>query len=248
VTDEKVLVENKLPGILSLLGQSFSIYRKYFSIFYSYSAWLLVPLVISLLAFISFEKDVADLVDFIFNILVYSLLVTWLSIVFISLVPHLKKDRKINAASFGVDAWYLLIPFLIVGLVVGLVNLLGFVLLIVPGLIFSTWLAFSGIIVVLEKAQLSEAMKKSRSLVQGRTLAVFYRIYGGLFIIASFYLFTLIGADVIQATLSGADIQTALLSQPSILNETIYRLIEILVLPLVFIYQTLLYLELRKKA
>jgi hypothetical protein len=248
MSDEKDLQVKKLPGILSLLGQSFSIYRKYFSTFYSYSAWLLVPLVVSLLAFISFEKDLANLIDFIFNILIYSLLVTWLSIVFISLVPHLKKDRKINAASFGIDAWYLLIPFLIVGLVVSLINLLGFVLLIIPGLIFSTWLAFSGILVVLEKAQLSEAMKKSKAMVQGRTFAVFYRLYGGMFIIASMYLFTLIGADIIQALISGSDLQTALLSQPSILNETIYRLIEILVLPLVFIYQTLLYLELRKKA
>ena len=67
----------------------------------------------------------------------------------------------------------------------GVIIALGFLLLVIPGIIFSIWFSFSGIEVVLNKAGVGEALKKSKSLVKGR----FWPVAGRLFVFGLFALF-----------------------------------------------------------
>lgn len=53
---------------------------------------------------------------------------------------------------------------------------IGFLLLIVPGIILTVWFSFSTFVLVLERGGVVESLKKSREYVRGRWWAVFGRI------------------------------------------------------------------------
>lgn len=60
-------------------------------------------------------------------------------------------------------------------LVSGVVVLLGYVLLIIPGIIFTVWFAFTHLIAILENESPIESMKKSKALSQGNFLPILGR-------------------------------------------------------------------------
>ena len=50
------------------------------------------------------------------------------------------------------------------------------ILLVIPGIIFAVWYSFTTMVVVLEGLRGSDAMRKSKSYVQGRWWGVFGRV------------------------------------------------------------------------
>jgi len=58
---------------------------------------------------------------------------------------------------------------------VGIVTMIGFALLIIPGIIFSVWFAFSYYVLLFEGKTGIDAMKASKAYVKGRWWAVFGR-------------------------------------------------------------------------
>ena len=81
------------------------------------------------------------------------------------------KPITVGAAySFGLArVWSILLVSILVGLIVGL----GFVLLIIPGFIFLTWLAVSMPALVIEDRRGTKALSRSWELVRGRSWPVF---------------------------------------------------------------------------
>jgi hypothetical protein len=72
-------------------------------------------------------------------------------------------------------------PYFNASLAAGLITALGFILLIIPGIIFLVWYAFAGLITITENLSYGKALKQSKALVKGRWWAVFGRIFfGGL--------------------------------------------------------------------
>lgn len=65
---------------------------------------------------------------------------------------------------------------LLVSVLYAIAVLGGFLLLIVPGIIFMTWFCFSIFIVVIENERGVRALKKSKALVRGRTFAILLRV------------------------------------------------------------------------
>lgn len=63
--------------------------------------------------------------------------------------------------------------FFFTNLLAGLIIMIGFILLIVPGIIFALWFSQSAYIVICEKVYYTEALKKSKSYVSGRLWEVF---------------------------------------------------------------------------
>jgi len=59
------------------------------------------------------------------------------------------------------------LPFAATAVLVGIVTILGFVLLIIPGVIFIIWFYFSQYIAVVEKSGPIASMKRSKELVKG---------------------------------------------------------------------------------
>jgi hypothetical protein len=67
----------------------------------------------------------------------------------------------------------LFLPYLWVSFLTSIIALFGFVLLIVPGVIFAIWYSFSVIALVLEDKHGMEALRRSKELVKGRVIEVF---------------------------------------------------------------------------
>lgn len=84
-----------------------------------------------------------------------------------------------TAYKFGLEQLW---SYLWVSILVGLTILVGFVLFIIPGIIFVIWYSFSYFTLVLEGKRGTEAMKASRAYVKGRWWAVFGRMFA-LFIV-----------------------------------------------------------------
>jgi hypothetical protein len=104
-------------------------------------------------------------------------------------------------------AWKNLWKFFLVTALVFLATFGGFILLIIPGVIFGIWFYFANFIFIDQGTGITASMGKSRQLVKGKFWAVFWRILiFDIFLIAaqavvSFIPFG-IGADLL--TLTGA--------------------------------------------
>ena len=61
-------------------------------------------------------------------------------------------------------------------IVMSVLLFLGFLILIIPGIILSVWFAFSTFVLVVERAGIIDSIKKSREYVRGHWWAVFGRI------------------------------------------------------------------------
>lgn len=66
-------------------------------------------------------------------------------------------------------------PLLVIGLLTGLIILGGFILLIIPGIIFAIWYSLAPIILIDEGTKGWSALKRSRDLVKGHGIDVFLR-------------------------------------------------------------------------
>lgn len=67
------------------------------------------------------------------------------------------------------------VPYVVVAILVGLVTMVGFILLIIPGILFAVWFSFTYYMVLLEEKRGTDAMKASRELVRGHWWGVFGR-------------------------------------------------------------------------
>lgn len=76
-------------------------------------------------------------------------------------------------------------PYVWLGLLVAVVTVLGFIALIIPGIIFMVWFAFSYFVLIFEDKHGTEAMKASKAYVKGKWWAVFGR-YAFLVLIGIF--------------------------------------------------------------
>jgi hypothetical protein len=95
------------------------------------------------------------------------------------------KEKFDIRATFS-KALRLLPRFFAVSILVGLAVGVGFVLLIIPGIIFATWFSMSMFVLVNENIGIIESMKRSKALVKGK----FWPVAGKL---AIFMLFTIVG-------------------------------------------------------
>lgn len=66
--------------------------------------------------------------------------------------------------------------YLLLTIVVSFVTFVGFLLLIIPGIIIFVWLAFCYYILIIENAGVIDSMKESKKLVTGKWFAVFGRL------------------------------------------------------------------------
>lgn len=80
----------------------------------------------------------------------------------------------------AIDAYKQSAPFFFrylgMSILMSMILFVGFLLLIVPGVIMSIWFAFSSFVLVLEREGVVESLKKSREYVRGRWLPVFGRV------------------------------------------------------------------------
>ncbi len=122
--------------------------------------------------------DTSHLVLYIFIITAIALLLifiqTYAQIAIYQTALDDGKQRNVWAA-YDLAKPFLL-PSFKTAILSGLVVVIGFLLLIVPGIFFSIWFAFSAIMVITSNVSGIDAMKKSRELVRGLEWKVFGRL------------------------------------------------------------------------
>ncbi|TSC85405.1 MAG: hypothetical protein G01um101416_873 [Microgenomates group bacterium Gr01-1014_16] len=95
------------------------------------------------------------------------------------------------------QGWKIVGKVLVTGLLTGLAVAGGFLLLIIPGFIFSYWFAFTNQIVVIENLSGTAALSRSKQLVKGRFWkTVWYLLFPTAIIIAYFFVTSAVTAAI----------------------------------------------------
>lgn len=155
------------------------------------------------------------------------------------------ETEKINFAAINQRAWSILLTLFIAQLLIMLAAALGFILLIIPGLIIWTWTAFASQEIVLNARSLWEAFKVSRSYTKGRLWPILGRLIVGngllsLAMVTVFAVYVLLGS---QGHLNAAI--TSLNTLPT-WTQVGTDILALPFIPPLIIFQLLLYVEVKK--
>lgn len=237
----------KDDSVFGILRATVRLLRTRAADFYGYAAWLLFPLLIFVVANASGAQG-ETVLSAIGNIS-FALLATWVTATTIITTAFYAIHTKHEADPRHVSshAWKLIVPLLVVQIIVGVIQLAGLILFIVPGIIALAFFAFSTQEVVLNNRRHFRALAASRELARGRLMFVMSRWFGIVFT----FLLLLFGLTAIILTVSGAAMGTDALAgiaeQPPLWLDMLLSVIQIALFPPFVIAQTLLYLRLEKE-
>lgn len=100
----------------------------------------------------------------------------WISAAGIKAVAEVVGGTQASLREVFGFAWKKLWIFSLLSIVVGIITGLGFLLLIIPGILFLVWFRFSSFEIMTKEVGVGEAMGNSKKLVSGRFWPVFGRI------------------------------------------------------------------------
>lgn len=238
-----------LISIKDLIKKSYELYAKNAQLFFIYAAIVSAPSVaLSILVTILraiFNLQTVSLLTSLYAILFLILGVIsyffslWFSIAFIRVVSDKYNERAIEPIKkVIVDTKKFIIPTFIVSVLTGLAVLGGLILLIIPGIIFTVWFAFSFYAVVLDGKDETEAMRESKKLVEGRWFEVFIKLFvpSLLFLIIS---------GILQSPFSFMIANTKSVFVGNMIN-ILSSIVSIMLAPFLVASQAILYNELKK--
>lgn len=160
-------------SVSELFKQSWQLYMERFSALVGIFA---VPTVLSFILELVLSQDVPAGLDItlrMINILVMILFV-WSQGASLLAIKSGGTSKVLDYYKQSKDKVW---PLVFSGILISVIVVLGLVLLIVPGLIFSVWLMFSMFFIVYEDKKIIESIKASKELVKGRTFTVFLRMF-----------------------------------------------------------------------
>jgi len=166
----------KQLGLGGILDQAFSLIRNHFSLLFGIVAVTIVPLQI-IIGFLTNHMQetiraggdvqpllILQMVLTIFVALPLSILVN-AAVIFAVASVYLSRPTTIGA-SFG-HALKRLLPLIGTTILTGLAIMGGFILLIIPGILFAFWFSLSQHVTVLENIAGSAALTRSKALMKG---------------------------------------------------------------------------------
>jgi hypothetical protein len=121
-------------------------------------------------------------------------------------------------------------------ILLGILVMIAFLLLIIPGIIVSVWLAFAGMALVFENKGIIESLKRSKALVSGKWFAVAWRL---LVLIFVSILFSLVISALLLILSTFVNYQIV---------YSISTILNLLMTPIVIAYTYLLYRDLSAEA
>ncbi len=180
----------ELPGVFALLSQTWAIYKERMWTFVGIG--ILPALIITALlatfggGLILLEDKIKSL-DFTPSVIapiILSIIVLVIITIIIKLCEQaaLMYAIKDNQEQIGIiEAYKRGLPkigsLFWISFLTGIILLIGFILLIIPGIIFAVWFAFAGFILISEDIKGMDALKKSKEYVKGRFGSVLWHIF-----------------------------------------------------------------------
>jgi len=238
-----------LISAIDLIKRGLDLYKKNAALFITYALLISAPsIVISLLRdtlMAVFHWRAASFVTLLYGFVFFILSITahlaslWFMIALIKVTATRyegKEVTKIKEMIMSVKP--LLLPAIVASILSGLAIFGGLLLLIIPGIIFSVWFAFTLYSVVLDGQKDTAALRFSKNLVAGRWWGVFWRI-----LLPS--IFFLIISWLLQTPFEyiGKYSDSTIMVYLSLLVSTI---VTIALGPFLASTQTILYMELKK--
>ncbi len=237
--------KSSLPGVNDLLKSSYKFLATppNFSVLLGFAGWLLIPVLTSLAS--SFlDPQVGEIVDLLSGITLFALSLWATAAITIVVTSTIRPDLAPKDAATSVSelAWRRAPTLLWVGLLVGVLQMFGFLLLIVPGIIFTVWFAFAETEAILTGVGTFSALEQSRERVKGHFFPVLWRMF------AFSFLLTLTVSLILWPilALSGITDPMTIITTPPAWINALLSIIEILFMPLILTYELLLYFSLRK--
>ena len=193
------LVGGRQTNVIVLLGDAWSIYKQRLGTFLGV---MIIPTLITVILGAVLTSSGFLSFSFLFSgqVVAGTGLLFFLAILFVIIIfiiqiwsqialLYVIKDREEN---IGVreayrSGWRKIFSYLWVVLLVGLVVLGGFLLLIVPAIIFAVWFSLANFVLIAEDIKGVKALRKSKEYVKGKWGGVFWRFLfiGALSVILS---------------------------------------------------------------
>lgn len=244
-----------LPAVSNLFKRAYAPYRAHPKLTTQFIALFFLPVF-----FIGITKFSVDLIGLVYGIVttgallllvggvVMSLVSLWFSIAYIQALADIDNGTAPNTVgTYLKRSRGMILPIFGLTFLVGLIVLGGFVLLIIPGIIFSIWFVFTVQARVLDQKKGVSALGFSRLLVKNNWWGVFGRIVLGMltiFAIMSIY-------QGIVNSLSSFDLTTLTFQKLTIFSFIITLItsaLQALITPFASGIPTILYLDLKKSA
>lgn len=105
------------------------------------------------------------------------LIALWMTIVLIDFVNKLLGNKKAALSESINKSFKIFWPAFLLSIIVALIETAGFILLIIPGIIFTVWFVFAIYEMILNKKNISDALKTSKELSKNRWFPVAWRYF-----------------------------------------------------------------------
>ncbi len=221
------------------------LYRAHATLYVGYSSWLLLTYAALVLASLIPNPDVRSLVEFPIQIADLALWL-WIGIVTTGITADVLSGAKTDTAALPKTSWKLVWPFAWVCVLQGIVTLGGFLLLIIPGLVFIVWFAYAQQAALLDGKRGMEALNASRELSRGRFWTVAWNLFAGPGLVGIAYLLALSIAFAAISSILHAPVSILADGQLPLWMDMLATVSEIFLMPLFYIYWTMSYLEMKK--
>jgi hypothetical protein len=175
---------------LQILKQDWELCKKHWRKFMPYLYLLFAPtLIVTLTTTISlYITQFIPASDLVSNLIIFALFVAsilfsfWVTIALTKFMYNLLKNPDLKETKTYRDylsgSSHLIWPIILVSILSSIITMGGFILLIVPGVIFAGWYVFSTYVIMLEhKTGTMNALRESKRLIVGRWGAVIWRLF-----------------------------------------------------------------------
>lgn len=233
-------MENSLVSISVIMKNGWKLYLDNFQKFLNPILIMIAPYVL-LFIVQYFEVPAMGILSFILSIV--SIIVNlWIAVLLILLINGIYKKQTIDFNKLYENSFKKIVSYLWVGILTGIITLIGFILLIIPGIILAIWYAFSLYDNVLENKKGMAALKSSKELVKGRWGKTFLRL-----IIPALLVYVIVMIVIIAIMYMVTSGQIDLLSyQQIILFNALSTIIFLILAPLFVTFSIILYKSLKQ--
>lgn len=171
-----------------IIVASWNLYKQHATVFLKYMGILLIPnVIISILLALFAPNEKGEVMinlgsygalAMIYILVFIGIIITvWISIAFTReyMNSYLKKGTT-PIQTMLQNSGHIIVPLILSQILFALILIVGFMFLIIPGIIFSIWFIFAMYGVIIDEKSIMESFKYSKKLVTGRWWAMLWRI------------------------------------------------------------------------
>lgn len=164
-----------IPVLVYLLFIPFFLLPLFFNLsfiaFYKSLGLILLPVTLSIMV-------ILGIIAFVVNL--------WGSVALLYAIKE--REQEIGIKESFAKAWHKIFSYFWVSILTGLIAMAGFLLFIIPGIIFSIWFSLAAYVLVSEDLKGMKALRRSKQLIKGYWFKVFWRFIVLGFLITIIYI------------------------------------------------------------